>query len=79
MDMLDAVMKKSGEIKPTHLMYKANLSYNQMQSYLEKLVDKEFVIELEKDDRKYIGITDKGRKYAVKLKETQEFKDAFGL
>ncbi|MFW6025363.1 MAG: DUF4364 family protein [Candidatus Woesearchaeota archaeon] len=80
MDMLDAIVKKSGEIKPTHLMYKANLSYNQMQSYLERLIENEFVERIKEDENKnYIKITKKGRKYSIKLKETKEFQDALGL
>ena len=80
MDMLDAIMKKSGQLKPTHLMYKANLSYNQMQSYLERLIENEFVERVKEDEnKKYIKITEKGRKYAIKLRETKEFQDALGL
>ena len=52
-DMLLAVANKGGRIKPTHLMYKSNMSHRQMKSYLEELVEKSFVKRTSKDNCKY--------------------------
>jgi len=78
-DMLSSIQEKDGEIKPTHLMYKANLAHNQMKSYLEELLDKELVIKSAKNHNEYIIITDKGLKFIQKVREMKEFEKTFGL
>jgi predicted transcriptional regulator len=78
-DMLTSIKNKGGEIKPTHLMYKSNLAYSQMKSYLEELVDKELVKKIEKNHYEYIIITDKGFQFINKLREMKEFEMAFGF
>ena len=78
-DMLAAIISKNGNIKPTHLMYKSNLSHGQMQTYLDELVDKEFIKKVDKNHREYIHITDKGCSFLQKLREMKEFEKAFGL
>jgi len=77
-DMLEAILAK-GNIKPTHLMYKSNLSHKQMQGYLEELVSKDLIQKIKKNEHDYITITDKGCQFVQKLKEMQEFETAFGL
>ncbi len=78
-DMLLAIQDKGGKIKPTHLMYKANLSHNLLHSYLEELVEKEMVKEMRLDDYKYLIITDKGIEFIQNIKKMKEFQNAFGL
>lgn len=79
-DMLAAIQNKGGRIKPTHLMYKANLSYAQLKTYLEELVEKEFVTETANDNNNtYILITDKGDKFVQKLSEMRQFEKSFGF
>ena len=78
-DMLVAIMDKGGTIKPTHLMYKANLSHNLLKGYLEELVEKEFVEEVEKNHFKYLTLTDKGSEFIERFKKMKEFEKSFGL
>jgi len=78
-DMLTSIMEKGNRIKPTHLMYKSNLSHTQMKGYLEELLDKEFVQKVRQNDYEYILITDKGFEFLHKFKEMNAFKDTFGL
>ncbi len=78
-DMLASILDKGGEIKPTHLMYKSNMSHTQMKSYLDDLTAKEFVKKIKKGSYEYIVITDKGNEFVQKLREIKEFEKAFGL
>lgn len=79
LDMLMSIIDKGGQIKPTHLMYKSNLSHTQMKSYLEELIEKDFIKKVKKSNYDYFVITDKGYEFFRKLKEIKEFERAFGL
>ena len=78
-DILSAILNNRGEIKPTRLMYKSNLSFNQMGTYMEYLIKKDFLRKIEKNKRIYISITEKGCHFANKLKDIKEFENAFGI
>jgi predicted transcriptional regulator len=78
-DMLSSIQNKGGEIKPTHLMYKSNMSHTQMKSYLEELLEKEFVSKINKKEYEYIILTDKGYEFIMKWHEMKEFEKTFGL
>ena len=78
-DMLAAIRDKRGRIKPTHLLYKANLSHKKMTEYLEELLTKEMIKEEEVESYKYIIITDKGLGFLQEIKRIEEFTDSFGL
>ena len=78
-DMLSTIQEKGGRIKPTHLMYKANLSHKLMTSYLEELMSKELVQEITEKQYRYLTITDEGYKFIEKFKQMKDFKESFGL
>ncbi|MDD5649543.1 MAG: winged helix-turn-helix domain-containing protein [Candidatus Nanoarchaeia archaeon] len=81
-DMLNSIHQK-GEIKPTHLMYKSNLSHSLMKVYLEELIEKELIKETHKEYKghkhNYFIITEKGIDFLLKFKKMKEFEDTFGL
>lgn len=78
-DILSAIQKKGGKIKPTHLLYKSNLSYKKMLEYVGELIKKEMVGEEEVKGKKMYAITDKGNDYIQEFKKIKEFSDSFGL
>jgi predicted transcriptional regulator len=78
-DMLSSIINKGGQIKPTHLMYKSNMSHGQMKVYLDDLIGKELVKKVKKGNHDYVIITDKGHEFIQKLREIKEFEKAFGL
>ncbi|MBT4835337.1 hypothetical protein HON86_01830 [Candidatus Woesearchaeota archaeon] len=78
-DIMMSIQNKNGRIKPTHLMYKANLSYNQMNSYLEELLEKEFIEKTIEKKSNYLLMTDKGFNFTQKIREMKDFEKTFGL
>jgi len=57
-DILKAI--GSGAEKPTHIMYKANLSWTVMQSYIRSLEAQGLVIPAMEDGKKLYHLSDKG-------------------
>jgi predicted transcriptional regulator len=80
-DMLHTISSRGGKIKPTHLMYKANLSHSQMKQYLDELMEKSMIEEVHnrKDGRKMLAITDKGIAFVNQFNQMKEFEKTFGL
>ena len=78
-DMLNSIRQKGGAIKPTHLMYKANLSHQQMKLYIEQLMTKDLIEEQMQANKKQIALTDKGYQFLSEYRKMKEFIDAFGL
>lgn len=84
-DILLAIQNRGGKIKPTHLMYKSNLSHKLLNTYLEELIQKELVkVEEEAQKKrkatlKTVVITEKGLNFLAEFRRMREFTDAFGL
>ncbi len=84
-DILIAIQNKGGRIKPTHLMYKSNLSHKLLNNYLEELVEKglvtveEEMVRKKKAPVKTVVISDKGLGFLSEFRRMREFTDAFGL
>jgi predicted transcriptional regulator len=78
-DMLRAIQDKGGSIRPTHLLYKSNLSHARMKEYVEQLMQKGMIVSLEDDGRQRFGITDQGLKFLADYKKVRELQEAFGL
>lgn len=78
-DILEVIRSKSGNIKPTHILYKSNLSHQMMQEYLTELIEKGFVQEKRSPQGKRYGITPKGLTYLQKYRSIVDFTESFGL
>lgn len=78
-DILSTINKKNGEIKPTHILYKSNLSHSMMDEYLRELISKEFISEKRKKKGKTYSITEKGKDYLDQYKLIINFTESFGL
>jgi predicted transcriptional regulator len=78
-DILETIRNKRNNIKPTHIMYKANLSHKMLTEYLDELIEKKMVNELIDEDKKKYEITNKGLNYLKDYNMIRGFVDSYGL
>jgi DtxR family manganese transport transcriptional regulator len=78
-DILSSVERKGGRIKPTHILYGANLAHNRMKGYLEFLLEKGLIVEVVHDGRLYYELTDSGKAFLREFERIEQFTEAFGV
>jgi predicted transcriptional regulator len=79
-DILKSVQDERNNIKPTRLLYSSNLSPQMFREYIEELTRKGFIREsIDKDERKYFSLTDKGFEFLAQYKTILQFIESFGL
>ena len=78
-DILLAIQNKGGTIKPTHLLYKSNLSHKKMMEYLSELMERGIVSEVTEKGKKMYAINQEGFNFIAQYKKIKEFSDSFGL
>lgn len=78
-DILEVIRNRNGKIKPTHILYKSNLSYVMMEEYLNELIEKGFIEEINEKNQKSYRITEKGLSYLEKYNMISDFTNSFGL
>ena len=79
-DILKAILDKGNSARPTHILYKSNLSHQMLTEYLTELIAKGFLVE--KSDKrmsKQYELTDKGFKYLQEYKIITNFISSYGL
>ena len=80
-DMMRAI-KKEGELGagPTKILYTANLSHDRLTQYLEELVEKKLVNEVQEDETTRVyKLTKKGREFLDEFVKIERFSQAFGI
>ena len=78
-DILKVIKEKNGKIKPTHILYKSNLSYQMMEEYISELKEKEFIEEKKLKKGRTYSITEKGLNYLNQYNLIKDFTSSFGL
>ncbi len=78
-DMLKSIEAKGGSIKPTHLLYKSNLSHERMKLYVDELKSKGLIEEKEEKGKRMFVITDKGFDFLASFRKVRELEEAFGI
>lgn len=77
-DILKAI-QEGGEVKITHILYRANLSHDRLTKYLDQLKDAGLVELTSDEDKTSYTITFKGNRFLMEFRRMEEFADAFGL
>ena len=71
--MGDILALATSGIKKTHIMYRANLSYEQVHLYLGELIEKRLVVQHVSQDGIVYRTTEKGREFLVYYQRIAEF------
>jgi predicted transcriptional regulator len=77
-DILKAVQQKK-DARPTHILYKSNLSSQMLKEYLQELLDKEFIEEHETKRAKTYRLTERGHKYLEDFNTIRNFMESYDL
>ncbi len=78
LDILNAV-KDEGDAKPTHILYKANLSHERLVKYLDDLTGKGLIEMRQEGDARTYRITPKGVGFLIEMRRAEAFVQGFGL
>ena len=78
LDILNAV-KDEGEAKPTHILYKANLSHERLVRYLDDLTAKGLIEMKQEGEARTYSITPKGVGFLIEMRRAETFVQGFGL
>ncbi|MBL7055285.1 hypothetical protein ISS07_00055 [Candidatus Woesearchaeota archaeon] len=78
-DVLKSIQQKNGKIKPTHLLYKSNLSHAKLKEYTKTLLEKGMIEEQIVKGKKVFVMKDPGHKFLLEFERIKEFSDSFGL
>jgi predicted transcriptional regulator len=72
-DILHAIIKNNNEIGPTRLIQLSNLSPTMFREYTKDLLEQKLIFEIEKKNKKYYGVSEKGYKFMEKYKTFKNF------
>lgn len=69
----------SGRTKPTHILYRANLSHKLLREHLNTLLQKGFIEVFIEKNRTYYKITIKGKNFLGEYRKIEKLAQVFGL
>ena len=79
-DILKAIQDKGGNVKPTHILYKSNLSHQMLIDYMSELIEKKFISEsIDKKNNKKYSLTEKGFNYIRDFSVISSYVESYGL
>ena len=79
-DILEVVRDHRGVVRPTHILYRSNLSHPMLTEYLTDLIAKGFITEVtNKEGKKSYELTQKGFDYLRDYAVIRGFVDSYGL
>ena len=78
LDILNAV-REEGDAKPTHILYKANLSHERLVKYLDDLTMKGLIEAKQQGENRTYSLTTKGVSFLIEMRRTESFVEGFGL
>ena len=78
-DILRSIQDKDGKIKPTHLLYRSNLSHAKLKEYINILLEKGMIEEMIVKSKKMFFIKDQGYKFLSEFERIKDFSDSSGL
>jgi predicted transcriptional regulator len=78
-DILYLIQEKGERLKPTHIMYKANLSHQMLTEYLTELKGTGMLIEVIEKKKKIFRLTDKGHSFLKDYGMMRGFMESYGI
>jgi predicted transcriptional regulator len=78
-DILEIINKNNNSITITPLIRKSNLSTTRFNSYFLELLRKNFVIERERNNKRYLSLAPKGFQYLERYSSIIGFIEEFEL
>ncbi len=79
-DILRVIQDTKAVVRPTHIMYKSNLSHPMLTEYIDELKTKGFLVEsTDKNGKKSYELTEKGHSYLRDYGIIRGFVDSYGL
>ncbi len=78
LDILNAV-RDEGDAKPTHILYKANLSHERLVRYLDDLTSKGLIGVTQEGENRTYRLTTKGVSFLIEMRRAESFVQGFGL
>lgn len=78
LDILNAI-RDEGDAKPTHILYKANLSHERLVRYLDDLTSKGLIDMKQDGENRTYSLTPKGVSFILEMRRAESFVQGFGL